>query len=54
MLGRRGLGSAFWLAWVTKWGFFFFNMGFCFGEILVGSEQWWCGGHGGGAMVVTG
>ena len=23
--------------------FFFFNMGFCFGEILVSSGQWWLG-----------
>ena len=27
---------------------FIYNMGFCFGG------QWWRGGHGGGAMVVTG
>ena len=33
--------------------FFFFNIGFCSGGILVGSRQWWCGGHGGGAVVVT-
>ena len=42
-IGRRGLGSVFWSAWVTEWVFFFFffflflNMGFCSGGILVGS-----------------
>ena len=53
------------MVWVTAWlagssgfclsdgFFFFFNMGFCSGGILVGSWQWWCGGHGGGAVVVT-
>ena len=56
-------------AWVTAWlagssgfclsdgfffFFFFFNIGFCSDGILVGSGQWWCGGHGGGAVVVTG
>ena len=30
---------------------FFYNMGFCFGEILVGSGQWWRGGHGGGTVT---
>ena len=53
-IGQRGLGSAFWSAWVTKWVFFFFfflNMGFCSGEILVASGQWW---RGGSAVVVTG
>ena len=39
-----------WFFWVLpfRWVFFFFNMGFCSGG------QWWRGGHGGGAMVVTG
>ena len=40
--------------WVLRFGwrgsksgfFFFFNMGFCSGGILVGSGQWWRGGHG--------
>ena len=55
-IGRQGLGSAFWSAWVTEWVFFFFfiiffNMGFCFGGIFVGSGQWW---RGGSAVVVTG
>ena len=53
-IGRRGLGFAFWLVWVTEWVFFFLlllNMGFCFGGILVGGGQWWCGGS---AVVVTG
>ena len=45
------LGSAFPLGFFF---FFFFNIGFCSGGILVGSGQWWCGGHGGGAVVVTG
>ena len=45
VLGRRGLGSAFWLAWVTVW-VFFFNMGFCSDGIFVGSgsvveARWW-------------
>ena len=31
-------------------GFFFFNMSFCSGGILVGSGRWWCCGHGGGAV----
>ena len=26
-------------------------MGFCFGEILVGSGQWWRGRHGGGIVT---
>ena len=43
------LGSAF-----PMFFFFFFNMGFCSGGILVGSGQWWRGGHGGGVVVVTG
>ncbi|KAK7857254.1 pentatricopeptide repeat-containing protein [Quercus suber] len=34
--------------------FIYFNMGFCSGGILVGSGQWWHGGHGEGAVVVTG
>ena len=54
MLGRRGLGFAFWSVWVTEWVFFFFfffNMGFCFDGILVSSGQWWHGGHGGGAVM---
>ena len=34
--------------------FFLFNMSFCSSGILVGSGQWWHGGHGGGAVVVTG
>ena len=34
--------------------FLFFNIGFCSGGILVGSGQWWHGGHGGGVVVVTG
>ena len=29
-------------------------MSFCSSGILVGSGQWWHGGHGGGAVVVTG
>ena len=37
VLGRRGLGSGFWSAWVIEWFFFFFNMGFCSSGILVGS-----------------
>ena len=39
VLGRRGLGSGFWSAWVIEWVFFFFflNMGFCSSGILVGS-----------------
>ena len=52
------------MVWVTAWlagssgfclsdGFFFFNMGFCSGGILVGSGQWWRGGRGGGVVVVT-
>ena len=44
------LGSAFPMGFF----FFFFNMCFCSSGILVGSGQWRCGGHGGGAMVVTG
>ena len=37
-----------WLKWLVLLGFrcvffFFFNMGFCFGEILVSSGQWWLG-----------
>ena len=28
-------------------------MGFCSNGILVGSGQWWRGGHGGGVVVVT-
>ena len=31
--------------------FFFFNMGFCSGGILVGSGQWWRGGHGGDVVI---
>ena len=56
VLGRQGLGFAFWLAWVTAWVFFFFffNMSFWFDGILVGNGQCWRGGHGGGAVVVTG
>ena len=44
------------LGFTERFFFFFFkfNMGFCFGGILVGSGQWWRGGHGGGAVVVTG
>ena len=46
-IGRQGLGSAFWSAWVTEWVFFFFflNMGF-----------WWAMGNGDvvGVLVVTG
>ena len=37
VLGRRGLGSGFWSAWVIEWFFFFFNMGFCSSGILVGN-----------------
>ena len=60
VLGRRGLGSAYWsarsgfcvLVGVGHGvGFFFFNMGFCFSGILVGSGQWW---RGGSTVVVTG
>ena len=62
VLGRRGLGFAYWSARSGfcvlvgvghEVGFFFFflNMGFCSGGILVGSGQWW---HGGSAVVVTG
>ena len=42
--GRRGSRSGFFF-------FFFLNMGFCSGGILVGSGQWW---HGGSAVVMTG
>ena len=38
------------LVFVVTLGFFY-NMGFCFGEILVGSGQWWRGGHGGGTVT---
>ena len=62
VLGRRGLGFAYWSA---RSGFsvlvgvghgvgfiFFFKYGFFFsGGISVGSGQWW---HGGSAVVVTG
>ena len=63
MLGWRGLGFAYWsvrsgfcvlVGMGHGVGFFliiFFNMGFCFGGILVGSGQWW---RGGSAVVVTG
>ena len=33
--------------------YIYYNMGFCSNGILVGSGQWWHGGHGGGAVVVT-
>ena len=33
---------------------YFLNMVFCSGGILVSCGQWWHGGHGGGAVVVTG
>ena len=36
------LGSAFPMIFYL----FFFNMGFCSDGILVGSGQWWRGGHG--------
>ena len=53
MLGRRGLGSAYWSA---RSGFCFLvgvghGVGFFSGGISVGSGQWW---HGGSAVVVTG
>ena len=63
VLGWRGLGFAYWsvrsgfcvlVGMGHGVGFFliiFFNMGFCFGGILVGSGQWW---RGGSAVVVTG
>ena len=63
VLGRRGLGFAYWSARsgfcvlvgvgheVGFFFFFFLNMGFCSGGILVGSGQWW---HGGSAVVMTG
>ena len=47
--GRHGSRSGFFFFF-----FFFFNIGFCFGGILVSCGQWWHGGHGGGAVVVTG
>ena len=36
--------------------FFFFYLTWIFGlgEILVGSGQWWRGGHGGGGVVMIG
>ena len=40
------LGFAFPMGFILF--YFIFNMGFCSGG------QWWRGGHGGGAMVVTG
>ena len=30
-IGRRGLGSVFWSAWVTEWVFFFFFFFFKYG-----------------------
>ena len=49
-IGQRGLGSAFWSAWVTKWVFFFFffKYGFLFRWNFGGQwavVAWWkCGG----------
>ena len=51
---RCGFGVAGFLVFYCDIGFFIFNLSFCFGGILVGNGQWWRGGHGGGAVVVTG
>ena len=48
---RHGSGVARFLVFYCEVGFFFllfFFMHFCSDGILVGSGQWWRGGHGGG------
>ena len=47
-IGRRGLGFAFWLVWVTEWVFFFVvvKYGFLFrwdfgGQWAVVEARWW-------------
>ena len=51
LLGLDGLDVA-----VIWWFFFYFFLiwVFGFGEILVGSGQWWRGRHGGGGVVMIG